>query len=164
MRSSRENHFIMKNLFSLIVVTAVLLFASCSKEALLEPEFVAPASIEKFEKKGKFQPEAIAISEASSFENTIEIPVTTVSSSISGSELMVDFIGNHDFTESNLETTQTLDFTDTHSNTVTLTFGVNSYTGTDGALDVTFAIGGNSLSGLVLVSSQQIIIEDTIMD
>ena len=74
----------------------------------------------------------------------------------------VYFTASYDFTEAELEPTQYLKFEDAAGNQSTLVFQTESFVGSNGALDATFLVGSNSLTGLTLTEAQEIIIEDTI--
>lgn len=135
----------MNNLMSFIALTTLLFFASCTKEALQTPE---PNTIDQVAERS----------------TTIELPVARVSSSEESGEYIVDFTSDYDFTEEVLEPTQYLDFTDANGNLSTLTFEVNSFSGSNGSLNAVFAIGANSLTGLSLAEVQEIIIDDVIIE
>ncbi len=135
----------MNNLMSIIALTTLLFFASCTKEALHTPETNTIG----------------AIAERST---TIQLPVARVSSSEESGEYTVDFTGSYDFTDSVLEPTQYLNFDDGNGNISTLTFSVISFTGSNGALNAVFAIGSNDLTGLSLTEMQEIVIEDQIIE
>ena len=150
----------MKNLFGLITLSTFLFFASCSKEALIEPQNAVSTNIEMISQ----------IADDSNIKTPVEtttnvngIDVTVGFHFSTPTVLNIDFTSSHDFTGSNIETTQTIDFLDGKGDTVSLTFGVNSYTGSNGILDVSLAIGGNDLSGLGIKTSQ-IVIEDMTME
>ncbi len=152
----------MKNLMSFFALTTLLLFASCSKEALIQPETVAAAEIETVSSMSQKSDTPMPL-ETTSHARGNGINVTVTSQSSDAVELVVDFTSNHDFTDSNIEATQTIDFTDGSGNTVTLTFGVNSYSGGNGTLNVHLAMGGNDLTGLE-IKTTQIVVEDDVIN
>ena len=131
----------MKNSISFFAILVTLLFASCTKETIHIPE----------------TNDLGVITERSI---VIEIEVTEITNSRVGDELLIDFQGAFDFSEAVLEPTQHLKFEDVNGNESTLTFQVNSFAGSNGTLDVNFAVGSNNLIGLDLVGVQEIIIED----
>ena len=136
-----KSFFIMRNIFVFSFFAILFLVTSCTKEPILIPEtndlgVVAERSI------------------------TIEIEVTEITNSRIGGELLIDFQAAYDFSEAVLEPTQYLNFVDGSGNQSTLSFQVNSFTGSNGALDVNFAVGANNLNGLELLGLQEIIIED----
>ena len=132
----------MKNSISFFAILVTLLFASCTKETIHIPE----------------TNDLGVITERSI---VIEIEVTEITNSRVGDELLIDFQGAFDFSEAVLEPTQHLKFEDVNGNESTLTFQVNSFAGSNGTLDVNFAVGSNNLIGLDLVGVQEIIIEDS---
>ena len=149
---------IMKNLKSLFVFATLLLLASCSKEPILQTEelSVNPMhAVEKINQQSKNK-QHISINSA----DGTSVPVTTISSTVAGEDLVVDFSSSHNFIDADLEATQTLEFVDGGGRVTRLTFDVNYYTGGNGDLQANFAIGGNDLSGLTIVVAQEIIIDD----
>lgn len=138
----------MRNLISFfafpIVIGTILFFASCTKDALTIPETNAGGTIAER-------------------STTIQLPVERVGSVEASGEYIVDFASSDDFTNVILEPTQYLKYEDASGNISTLTFSVNSFTGSIGALNAVFAIGSNDLSGLTLTEVQEIIIEDNII-
>lgn len=160
----------MKNLLSIFVFAVLVLSTSCSKETLVVPQIDSLEFVEE-QLDGKtitgdasVEPQTLETQETTSASVTLQIQVDEVSSSQVSGELLVDFSSNYDFTETVLEDTQYLDFEDANGNVSTLTFTVNSYTGDVNSLDVAFAIGSNDLTGLELLSRQDIIIHDEIMN
>ena len=131
----------MKNYFVFSLFTILFLVTSCSKEPILIPE----------------TNDLGVITERSI---VIEIEVTEITNSRVGDEFLIDFQGAFDFSEAVLEPTQHLKFEDVNGNESTLTFQVNSFAGSNGTLDVNFAVGSNNLIGLDLVGVQEIIIEE----
>ena len=131
----------MFNKISFFLLVSVLFFASCTKEAIDLTENQIETTVGER-------------------STTIEITVGKVSATEDSGELTVDFTGDFDFTDEVLEVTQYLNFEDASGNPSTLTFQVNSFTGSNGALQAVFAIGGNNLAGLSLTEVQEIIIED----
>ncbi|MFK7773526.1 MAG: hypothetical protein AB8F94_15355 [Saprospiraceae bacterium] len=152
----------MKNLMSFFVLTTLLFFASCSKDALIQPETAAAADVETVNSMVQKSDTPMSLGTPSHSRNN-GINVTVSSQSSDGVDLMIDFTSAHDFTDRDLASTQTIDFTDGNGNTVSLTFGVNSYSGGNGTLDVNLAIGGNDLTGLGMKTAQ-IIVEDDVMN
>ena len=150
----------MKNLISFFAIVSLFFFASCSKDATLEYQTEVPVSTTT---------EVLASTIA--FPNPIEesagrsneVAVTTISAFQTSSELSTNFSSSHDFSDSILENIQTLEFTDAGGNTVTMSFSVNSFSGQNGLLQVSFAKGSNDLTGLEL-KDNQVIIEDVIME
>lgn len=151
----------MKNLMSFFALTTLLFFASCSKEALIQPETAAAIEIETVNSMVQKSDTSMPL-ESPSHARDNGINVTVSSQSSDGVELIVNFASSHNFTDSNLESTQNIDFTNGNGNTITLTFGVNSYSGGNGTLTVNFTIGGNDLTGLEMKTAQ-IVIEDTLI-
>lgn len=147
---------------SFFALTTILFFASCSKEAIIQPETIAQTDVELANSLLQKTNEFMSL-ENTPHSNANGINVTVTSQSTEGVGLTVDFTSSHDFTDSNLEATQNIDFTDGSGNTVTLTFGVNSYSGGNGTLQVNFAMGGNDLTGLG-IKTTQIIVEDGVMN
>ena len=153
----------MKNLIAFFALSTLLFFASCSKEALIQPETEdVSADIEMVkEMVADSKTQALMIISSSAKGDGKE--VTVISNNSTFTTLDISFTSSYDFTGSTLASTQTIDFTDGSGNTVSLTFGVNSYSGGNGTLDVSLALGGNDLTGLGMKSAQ-IIVDDIIMD
>jgi len=157
-----NSSLLMKNLMSFFALTTLLIFASCSKEAIIQPETIAVTNVETVNSSVQ-NSEILMPFETTSHAQGDEINVTVVSQSADGVDLVIDFTSSHDFTDGNIESTQTIDFTDAKGDPVTLTFGVNSFSGGNGTLNVNLAIGGDDLSGLGMKTTQ-IITEDIAMD
>lgn len=148
---------------SLFALTTLLFFASCSKEAIIQPETAAVTDVETV--NSLVQKSEINMPfETTSHSQGNAINVNVASNSSDGVDLVINFTSSHDFTDSNLETTQTIDFTNSKGDPVTLTFGVNSYSGGNGTLNVNLAIGGNDLTGLGITTTQGIVIDDEIIN
>lgn len=152
----------MKNLLNLIALTTLLFFASCSKEAILEPQTLnvekTETAAEAFSETKNTTP-TITVNDA-----VIQINVEKITATATAGEYFVGFSSTHDFSNEILEANQDLDFTDQNGNETTLSFTVNSSNGGAGWLEVTFSIGGNDLSGLDLKSQQKIVTEDIVID
>lgn len=153
----------MKNLFSLIVLTSFIFLTSCTKEELFDTSTNPIEAAEPTSKAMVAQAAKLSNPTAESRSGSNPVPVTKISSAVEGSTLAVVFSTAHNFTDANIEATQNLDFTDANGNTVSLTFSVSSYSGSDGAITVSYAIGGNNLGGLDL-GDTQIVIEDIMVD
>ena len=152
----------MKNLFSLITLSTLLFFASCSKEAIVKPQISDTTDIQMV---GKITDDTTINGPIVNTSNADGSGINVIISSHFSipTELNIYFTSSHNFTDGVIEPTQTLEFVDGNGNTVTLTFGVNSYTGGNGTLAVSLAIGGNDLTGLG-VKASQVIVEDVIMN
>ena len=159
----------MKNLLS-IFVFAVIFLTSCSKESLIVP---TTEDIQTFEEETSWTDveddsfgdvQAMVVPDMPAASITLQIQVARISEAQTSGEYTVDFSANYDFTDVVLENTQYLDFTDANGDPTTLTFNVNDFEGGVDNLSVTFAMGGNNLSGLTLATMQEIIIDDIVMN
>lgn len=150
----------MKILISLFTIAAFLFFASCSKDASLSTEDAATRMGATWN--------TIELSDSSSGATTrstvLQITVSKVLVQQISATLVTDLSSNYDLTGVILEDTQYLRFEDASGNESLLTFTVNNYLGDNGTLDVNFAIGGNDLTGLTLKTTQDIIIEDDLVN
>ena len=147
----------------LFIFTSLILLSSCMKEEL-EIIYEKSTSIETKD----LQSESINYTRLNSEEevsvNTSfkskSTEVTVITSSQSESEIIVQFDGDYNFSNAFIFGIQLLDFVDGNGKNSTLSFDVNGYQGANGSLDVTYAIGGNDLTGLDLKTSQSIVIVD----
>ena len=99
-----------------------------------------------------------------SLVETSQVEVATVSSSIVGGKLSVNFTSANSFFNIGLVENQVLNFVDGSGNESTLPFAVDGHNYSNGVLNVDFHIGGNNLSGLDLKVVQYIIIHDDVME
>jgi len=160
--------FIMKNLISLTVFACLLVLTSCTKE-----DFPLPTPEHNSSIADEGAPVALATSLAQVQTNeenqlasdipTMTVRVSRVTATQVGGEYIVDFAGDFDFTSAQLKNSQTLRFLDSNGVATSLSFATNSFVGSDGALQVTLAISSNDLTGLSLVTAQDIIIVDEIL-
>ena len=95
---------------------------------------------------------------------TTTIQLQVVSDAESGIQYLVDLSSSQDLTRVDVEDDQYLDFTDESGNDVTLALEVDSYTGAQGSLDIDFALGSNDLKDLTLKTTQNIIIQDDVIN
>ena len=82
----------------------------------------------------------------------------------SASELTVNYSGTHNFANDVIRSTQVVRFTNAQGQAVSLTLAVRSYSAANESLQVSYALGGNNLSGLTIATSQSIVIEDFIIN
>ena len=159
----------MKNLVSISFVLVVLIFTSCTKDNTVIPALdvaeiqdVDRTIIDKSEDALSIAPTSEIPAEA--IPITLRLQVTEVASFETSTTYTVDFTGNYDFTGVVVEDLQSLKFTDANGSPVSLNFSVNSYSGSNGTLNIVFAMGGNSIGGLGLDLAQEIIVEDHLMN
>ena len=154
----------MKTICVIIVSLSVLMFNSCSKESLFEIEANPSLGIQSEEVSTDltFAPSEVPNIASIGGETTIQLQVSA-NVETSG-EYAVDFSGEADYSQMVLKGSQSLDFLDALSNTVTLSFQVNTSTGGLETLETNFAIAGHTLKGLQLKQTQQIVIEDVIIN
>ena len=158
--AAREHQFllIMKNSILFFALTTLLFFASCTKESILQPEQLAATDTETMALIAPTSETEEETKTASA--NGSSVDVSKITSSISGNQLTANFSSAYDFTGEDLEAVQTLNFTDGTGKQYKLNFGVVSYSGSDGSLQVVFSIEGNDLNGLGMDVAQGIVIED----
>ena len=155
----------MKNLVSISFALFALIFTSCTKENLELPK-AEEAQIHKVEKTSiDTNDESLSIGVSSEIPAqaipiTLRLQVSEVASVATSLTYTVDFTGNDDFTDVEVEDLQNLKFTDGSGNPVSLNFSVNNYSGSNGTLHIVFAMGSNSIGGLGLDLAQEIIIVD----
>ena len=154
---------IMKNLISLFILAIVLVFTSCGKEDLPQPRNIDVYTTETFDLETDEDQTAIQSNNNLAALIT-SVEVHTISSTMSGGELLVDFSSTYDFTGVELESSQVLVFTDANGNESNLTFLVNDYNYDNNVLSVDFDLAAHSLSGLTLKNLQYIIISDEIIN
>lgn len=159
----------MKNLMSLIITATLFLLVSCSKETVELPKpdtnlETASLKADLTTDNDDFLAQPSTEAEAEHASITLRIQVSEVANSEVADEYLVTFSGNYDFTGAVLENFQNLKFTDASGTESTLNFEVNNALGSNGTLEVDFAMGGNDLTGLTLAVSQEIIIEDYIVN
>jgi len=147
---------------SLFVFATLLLLASCSKEPMLQTEETSVIPIETVEKISSQSKIGTIYNTASAKGDGVA--VSKISSTVVGTDLIIDFSSSYDFSGKELDGTQSIDFVDASGKVSTLSFQVNSYTRNNTDLQVVFAIGGNRLSGLTIVVGQQIIIEELVVN
>lgn len=155
--------FIMKNLFSFSILIVVLLFTSCSKDSAFLPELDldAPPMIVS-DSKTSFQASDTAPYQSIGRNNkTIQLQAITSVYSASTDELIVLFSGNGNYTSTTPLATQTLDFVNSNSFPH---FLAQSYTASNGFLHIIFDTSGSNLTGLNLENTQEIIIEDEVIN
>ena len=152
--------FIMKNLMSFFAIVSILLLTSCTKDNMLLEPIVDQTT--ETDEQAYMQDASSTMPMAQARGGSNEIAVTTSSSFQTPTELNISFTSSHDFTSTVIESTQEIDFEDGKGDTVTISFSVNSYSGGNGTLDVTLALGGNDLTGLT-IKDAQIVIEDEII-
>ncbi len=161
----QQSLFFMKNLMSFIVLATILVFSSCSKETitLSETDNLQQVINQDTDFDGK---EIFLDTETADEESmekagiTVKLQATVTSESQVNGKYYVNFSVNHDCTKSVLLANQTLLFTNAQGQSVSLTFAVNSYTGSNGTLQVVFDLGSHNLSGLALKTAQDIVIEE----
>lgn len=159
----------MKNLIFVFIAAALLVFTSCSKENLdmPTPEKIESAVAPDTKIKDNNASQAFIAqtnNDPQARPVTIRLQVSEMSSTQMATQYAVDFIGSYDFTGVNLATKQTLKFTDTNSNISTMVLDVDAFVGGNGTLQVDFANGGNEFMGLLLVTAQEIVIEDFLIN
>ena len=148
----------MKTLFSGLIITSifVLVFASCSKEEPTLPTTTNEPNTVHTDRSGETAP-----------TGTAKVRVTrTVATTVSGetrsvNSIAIDFAANEDFSHAEVDAVQDIAFSD-GSKTVMLSLRPLTYAGSYGTLTVEFALDGQDLSGLVLRTAQDIVIEDQI--
>ena len=126
----------MKNLLNLFVIIFVLAITSCSKEPLLISDSLSENTIQ------------------TRSSTSVEMNVTNSAYFSSTLQLEVNLTAEGDFSEAEVEATQTLLLEDN----TTITLEVASYDGSEGSLQIIFNSNNAPSSGLVEV--QNIIIED----
>ena len=144
----------MKNLIIVFIAASFLVLTSCSKENIELP--TEPETPEALITQQNVVGEAEFV--------TLRLQVTEVANTEVANSYLVDFAGNYDFSRVDVATNQTLKFTDSSGNISTLIFTVNGFAGSNGHLDMDFAKGTNVLTGLTLVSAQEIVIDDEIFN
>jgi len=152
----------MKNLSALFTLVTLLFLTSCAKEEIIQLE-PTPETIQAIQAKEDIKAASANTNYEAKGSATL-VSVTTDSYSIVGNELIVDFSSNYDFSTSIVEANQQLKFVDMAGNISSLNFQINSLSAGNGYLDVTFAIGGNNLTGLGMEVGQGIVIEDIHLD
>ncbi|MEL6925700.1 MAG: hypothetical protein AAFO94_16770 [Bacteroidota bacterium] len=150
--------------FNVIFVFAFALFmTSCAKEEM-QPTEVATARIAAPSgTDGLAGPLSTNNGVQHTGQNESEIPVNSVADIEQGGSIVVAFAANEDLSNTVLDDTQTLEFTDANGNHSSLNFDLNSYSGGDGVLLANFSVGTNDLTGLDL-DIAQIIIEDEMVE
>ena len=76
----------------------------------------------------------------------------------------VNFSGDDDYTSTTVENTQDIDFKDGSGNPTRLAFDVDSYSGRNEEIDITFDLNGQSLAGLQMDAIQLIVIQDELIN
>lgn len=154
---------------SFIVLVTILLFTSCAKETLILNETDNLQNV--IEQDADFKETSVSyITEIEDNETsnksyiTLVLQASVTSVSQTGGEYIVDLAVNHDCTNSAVVTNQTVDFIKANGKTVSLAFQVNSYTGSNGALQVALDLSGHNLSGLTLKTAQDIVIEEQVIN
>jgi len=147
----------MKNTILFLFLATTLIFTACSKAELLEPE--PPAGVSLANAERYYGPEGSETG-ASERSTLLQIAVEKVSEEETAGTLSLQLSTVYDLSEVTMESSQTLDFADANGNESTLTFAVQNYIGANGSLEVTFDLGGQSLSGLDVKTVQSFIIED----
>ena len=152
-----------------IILATILVFTSCAKETLILPETDNSELV--INQDADFTTSEVSyISKTTENETseksrvTVKLQATVTSVSQVANEYFVNFAVNHDCTKSVVVANQTLDFTDASGKLVMLTLRVNSYTGSNGALQIVFDLSGHDLSGLSLQAAQEIIIEEQMIN
>ena len=128
----------MQNLLKAFVILSFLLVVSCSKEPLIIPESNIEGTI--------------------SSRSSITIEMEVVSSNYQAGQLTVDLEADGDFSNAEVESTQTIDL----QNNSSISLTVDSYSGGNGSLQFVFTVGQAPPSGLVSV--QEIIVDDLMMN
>ncbi|MGK0365863.1 MAG: hypothetical protein ACI85O_002933 [Saprospiraceae bacterium] len=154
---------------SFIVLVTALVFTSCSKETIILSETDNLQTVidqdTDFDAATVYHITKSTDNEAMKKSRiTIILEATVTSASPAANEYFVDFSVNHDCTKSEVVADQTLDFSDAVGKLVSLTFRVNSYTASNGALQLVFDLGGHNLSGLALKTAQEIVIEEILIN
>lgn len=159
----------MKNLLFVFIAASFLVLTSCSKENLDLP--IAEKTALKADQNSKYQPTnnpQTLIVQQSGIETaelvTLRLQVSEIANTEIANSYLVDFAGSYDFRNVEIAPDQSLKFVDGGGNITILNFSVNDYAGSNGLLEIDFEKGGNNLSGLTLVTAQEIVIEDEIFN
>jgi len=155
----------MKNLFSFFAFSVILFFASCTKEAILEPQVDNTTQEELLPFPTTENSKAFNSSDdgAGIRSTTLQINVNKVSVQQASGELLLILSCNYNLTGVTLENSQSLVFEDASGNESTLSFTVNNALGSNGQLNTNFALDGNDLTGLSLKVGQDIVIIDDLI-
>jgi hypothetical protein len=150
-----------KNLVTLIIAVSFLSLTSCTKESIHSLD--AKPHNEYLIEANDASIYTDTPSETTEQNAAPTIQLQVVSLTIAGNNCTVDFSGNEDYTDTEIETQQHIKFKNSHGNTVELDFDVNSFSGENGTCTIEFNINGQSLSGLQVELSQNIIVQDDLI-
>lgn len=155
----------MKALFIAFVSTTLFFFTSCTPDALLgiESQPITDTYYEENDENYKtYQTRTSPEIEGENLTTTIQLHVDSYS--VSAGMVTVNFSGDEDYSNTHVEDIQQIDFKDTAGNLTRLTFDVDSFSGRNEEIDITFDLNGQSLSGLQLEAIQYIVIQDDIIN
>jgi hypothetical protein len=152
----------MKALFIAFVSTTLFFFTSCTPDAVLGIE-AQPITETYDEENYKISP-AGKSPEVEPANLSLTIQLQAYSYSVSAGMLTVNFSGDDDYTNTTVEDMQDIDFKDGSGKPTRLTFDVDSYSGRNEKIDITFDLNGQSLAGLQMDAIQYIVIQDDIIN
>ena len=145
----------------MFIPVCLLLFASCTKESVLElQQFTEPDTeivSSNNDLTSYMKPTDLSEGESS-------VLLTVVSSTVVNGEYRLVMSGLVDPANTELASVQSIDFDNGSETGVTLSFGVNSHSETGGNLQVNLDLGGQSLAGLTIDGTQNIIIVEDVIN
>lgn len=151
--------------------TALTLLSSCSEEVLLLTDASVSPALE-IQKDHAARSEATTVTSTQTeptmaFQgdtSTIHLQVSGSYTNYTGTELTVEFVNTPNLSQSQLLSSQQLNFTNASGDTITLTFTVGNFIENFSDLEVNFDLGSHDLTGLNIGSMQSIIIQDVLIN
>jgi len=159
----------MKNAISILISATFLVFTSCTKADFPLPQLEVTQGLNTSVSDIDLQAPTnraieTVINPVEKTDITTEQRVSVISFVDGSNDFTVDFTGSHDFSNSTVKTAQTLNFIDANGLAITLAVNVTNYVGSDGVVQITFDKGGNDLTGWTIVSVQEIVIDDIVIN
>lgn len=151
----------------LLAISIIFLFTACSEESLLHTEAVPAYYTSSEQETTRFLEQGtrpVPGDQLEGEDTTIQLQVMGSHFSSSTEELAVDYYKDHDLTGAELETIQYLDFTNAQGNPVTLSLPVDSYGDSTTYFQVTYGLGTRDITGWQVKGSQNIIVEDIVIN
>ncbi|MEM9888479.1 MAG: hypothetical protein AAF849_21470 [Bacteroidota bacterium] len=157
----------MKTSFFIQLLIAFFVLTACSKETLVTPDSLEQNSTQQhlhtMPNSDKHQHLSVPATSQSSQAFTVAVDVDLPTVNVTATELIAELTANYDFSTIIPATTQAIKLVDAQGNVSTFSFDLNTYTGEDGRFSVQFDLGGQSLSGLTILPTQVIGVEDVLM-
>ncbi len=157
----------MRATHAIALLTTIILLSSCTKESPFFTENMATtmkSTESQYPKQVKARDDTKPETTQLEGDTTVQLQVVSESIDPNTGIYSVTFGSDFDFTNTQPASSQLLDFIEGHGHHSSLSFLVSSYQGYNRAIELHFTVGVQQMSGLELSDSQQIVVEDVVIN